>query len=119
MKYPKQQSLLRKSNDGETHLEIDADSLHELTLQMAKCRDEANKVLPDFDFKLYLQRVGQYAYLRWRGDSSVISTRDMKKRIIDFPRFLQGEIDRLNQVAEDLNLKYAMMLKIQKVNTED
>lgn len=90
---------------------------------MAKCRDNANDTIPDFDFKLYFQRVGQYAYLRWRGEKKVLSTRDMKKRLTKEltteTDAVRNDIDRFNRLAENLNLQYSMELKIQQSKLDE
>ena len=86
---------------------------------MVVCRNTANDVLPDSDYKLYLQRVGKYAYLRWRGNGAVVSTRDMKKIAKELPALSKFYIDTFNYEAEKLNLKYSMLLKIQQTTAED
>lgn len=83
---------------------------------MIECRNKANEKLAEFDFRLYFQRVGNYAYLRWRGANSVISTREMRKRIASTPDCLMDEIETINREAEELNLQHSMQLKIQKAN---
>lgn len=89
---------------------------------MEDCRNIANDTIPNFDFKLYFQRVGRYAYLRWRGEKGVLSTRNMKKRLTeelaDEPEEVRSNITHFNGLAEDLNLQYSMELKIQQAKLE-
>lgn len=79
-----------------------SDNLEAIFTEMINSRDAANEKLSGCDFKLYFQRVGQYAYLRWRVDSSVLSTKDMSKKVVELPDDLQAHIEERNQAAETL-----------------
>lgn len=82
--------------------------------EMLCCRCEANKELASSDYRMYLQRVGQYAYLRWRYDKSVISTKLIRDEIEHLSDELRSTIMTINRRAELLNLKYSMCLKVEQ-----
>lgn len=124
MKQPKR-SHHPQHNKNSTALIVEqheqTEKIEQIEKRMMECRNTANDVLPDSDYKLYLQRVGKYAYLRWRGNGAVISTRAMKKIANKLPATSKSKlyIDSFNFEAEKLNLKYSMLLKIQQTTTED
>lgn len=104
----------RHSNNADVAIDKHAEEIKDVERRMREYRNMANKALPKFNYKLYLQHVGKYAYLRWRGNGAVISTRDMKKLLPELPKMLKHHAEKFNDEAENLNLKYSMLLKIQQ-----